>query len=245
MIQTFKSKLISKKNLTNSVVEFLFEKPKDFTFIPGQYVILNVPCEGSVLKRLYSIGSVPAANYIALYIELLPNGKASNVLKKVNIGEEFIIQAPAGRFILKDTQKVKVFIATGTGIVPFLSMIPHTNVPTYVFWGLRTKNDAFLVSYIDELQKKHNHVTHSYYYSKEDLNNLTDKEYSGRVHKGVENLVEKLSGEVKNTEWYLCGSHGMIDDMVNFLSKIGIDKENIHHEKFTNQTMTNLFGHDL
>ncbi len=127
MIQTFKTHLTVKQRLTHDTVLFHFtlDEPKELEFIAGQYLVLFIPDgSGDYLRRLYSIASPPAMkNSFELIAKIVKNGIASEYFNRMTIGEEVLFQGPAGRFILKDHQKNKVFLATGTGIAPIFSIL--------------------------------------------------------------------------------------------------------------------------
>ena len=99
MIKNYQTILTNKKQLVNNIYFFKFKliEPLEISFIPGQYLILKV--QGK--PRLYSI--------------------ASSSLEKNTL--EFI---PAGQFKLRENDKQKIFLVTGTGIAPVRSMLKST-----------------------------------------------------------------------------------------------------------------------
>jgi ferredoxin-NADP reductase len=245
MLTTFTSKLIKKEKLTDNVYLFVFEQ-KGLKFEAGQYVILNVPYMGSILKRLYSIASPMSDDKLSLYIEILPSGKASSVLAVSSVGDEFVIQAPAGRFLLsKQSQKKRIFIATGTGIAPFLSMIPESSAQTTLLWGLKKRSDVYALDILQEYKNIYIGFDFTLCLSREtELKNSYEK--NTRVTQELLYLLEqyKKEGDLPRVEFYLCGSHLMIDDVLRALEVHGVDKKNIFHEKFTSSAMSNLLTHE-
>ncbi len=127
MIQTYKTTLTEKKQLTSDVFLYKFRliEPLTISFIPGQYMILFVPQEnGEKARRLYSIASSNTlTDEFELLIKLIPNGCASKYLEKLEIGSETTFQGPAGMFILRESQRERIFIVTGTGYAPVRSML--------------------------------------------------------------------------------------------------------------------------
>ncbi|MFN3264796.1 MAG: FAD-binding oxidoreductase, partial [Aquificaceae bacterium] len=93
----------------------------DFDFYPGQYVMLNVPFEGQLLKRAYSIASPPTQKEtLELTIKRVPDGRASAYLtESVREGDKFLIKGPYGKFIWVPQMGTSVvLIGAGSGIVP-------------------------------------------------------------------------------------------------------------------------------
>ena len=75
----------------------------------------------------------------------------SNFLCDVKEGEEISCQGPFGDFILRPPLRDTIFIATGTGIAPFRSMLHwlladparHQEKQLSLFFGNRTEQDIY------------------------------------------------------------------------------------------------------
>src|SRR3954470_9277462 len=124
-----------------------------FSFIPGQFVTLDLPIHEKKNKRWrsYSIASAPdESNIIELVIVLLEGGAGTTYLfNEVREGSELLLRGPQGVFVLPHTiDRDLLFICTGTGIAPFRSMllniknynIPHKNL--YLIFGSRLVSDS-------------------------------------------------------------------------------------------------------
>jgi CDP-4-dehydro-6-deoxyglucose reductase len=144
---------------------FIFESPlyESINFVPGQLVQLlakpYAPSEGGdSIQRNYSVASWPdGSNKFELIITYLKGGKMSEYLfNEVKIGDEFAYKGPMGIFTLpKEINRDIFFVATGSGVSPFRSMLGHiaiNKVPTKnikLFFGTRTKED---IPYYDEMK---------------------------------------------------------------------------------------------
>ena len=123
-MQTYKTKLILKLQLTPEVIFLRFElvDPLEITFQSGQYMIVPIP--GKNITRLYSIASSPdKKNTLEFIIHLMPGGIASEYFRLMSVNQEVEMKGPAGVFNLRQNEKNIIFLATGTGIVPIRSMI--------------------------------------------------------------------------------------------------------------------------
>ena len=124
---SFASKISKVKHLTEDVIILSLTPPEDFTFKAGQFVTLAITNkEGIKRMRSYSILNNPSKkNTLDLCIKLIPEGFASEIFKESKTGDEFNIKGPFGVFTFDKEAEVKehCFIGTGTGIVPFYSMI--------------------------------------------------------------------------------------------------------------------------
>src|SRR6202042_3443956 len=76
------------------------------------------------IVRAYSIASpLEDHNRFSLCLNRVQDGFMSNFLCDMKEGDEIGCQGPFGDFILRPPLRDTVFIATGTGIAPFRSML--------------------------------------------------------------------------------------------------------------------------
>jgi len=210
------SKIVEIRNLTESTYVLRLEK-SDFEFKAGQYLVLNVPGENKA--REYSIYSSEEAPYIDLLIKEVDTGEISKELKYLKIGTKVEITGPFGFFLLRDSEQIKhshfTFVATGTGIAPFHSIIlsnPDLNFD--VIHGVRHGYEAYdSCDYPEDRYKLCTSREHGEYY--------------GRV---THYLKEK--GIKKDSIYYICGNSGMVNDVTEILEQNGIIPENIRTEVF-------------
>lgn len=242
MLPVYRTKFIEKKNLTGEVYLFKFQliQPPSINFIPGQYMMIKT--DGK--PRLYSIASAAnERNFLEFVIELIPEGLASEYLRRLSIGDEVFWYGPAGLFRLKGVkgeEKDSIFLATGTGIAPIRSIIKsnikNQKAKYYLFWGLRYYQDIYFLDELKALEEKSNgHLKFVYCLSREkDLSVIKkeDKKYFllGHIQDGLNfYFPDNLSN---NNNFYLCGSREVVEALRKFLEGKGVKKENIFFEKF-------------
>ncbi|MCX6901023.1 MAG: ferredoxin--NADP reductase [Verrucomicrobia bacterium] len=112
-------------------------------FTPGQFSVLALPglakrCEGAeaeaqapdpqkLIRRAYSIASSSIEKeFLEFYISLVRSGALTPRLFALELGDRlWLSPKPTGMFTLKDVPEDKhvVFIATGTGLAPYMSML--------------------------------------------------------------------------------------------------------------------------
>ncbi|MEI6677201.1 MAG: FAD-binding oxidoreductase [Mariniphaga sp.] len=211
------SKVLGIINLTQSTYVLRLEK-NDFQFKAGQYLVLNIP--GEYKAREYSIYSPEDAPYIDLLIKEVVDGEISKELKYLKIGTKVEITGPFGFFVLRNWQPGEInhytFVASGTGISPFHSIILSNPGLNYeVIHG---------VKYIEEAYNSADYPPEHY-----TLCTSRDKRgtYSGRV---TQYLREK--GIRKDSIFYICGNSGMVHEVTDELEQNGISPENIRTEVF-------------
>lgn len=111
------------------------ESPMEFA--PGQYAALRA----ARTPRAYSIASAPSQPELEFAIQRVPGGRlTSDLFTQVDIGDAVTVRGPNGDMVLRDpTDRDVVFLATGTGVAPFKSMIDHLFEEGYDEHGGRTR----------------------------------------------------------------------------------------------------------
>ena len=110
--------LLQRRWLSKSVFEIELTRPPGLDFKPGQTICFI----HESLERYYSLLSMPAAATLEICVYLVPRGSFSPVLADAEIGTSFKITGPHGYFTFNPSERAPVFVATGTGIAPFVSM---------------------------------------------------------------------------------------------------------------------------
>jgi len=238
MLLTYKTLLTKKVQLNSDTFLYHFDllEPKEIIFKPGQYIMLKVPSEKGLVSRLYSIASRNIVkNSFELIVEIVPGGLASNYLFSLSEKTEVVFQGPAGMFGLKENDRSKIFLVTGTGIAPIRSMLNskfETQNPKYfLFWGQKNYKDVYL---FDELKQFNLKICLSREQNFEMIPEA-DKRFFELGH--VDSCFEKQFNfeEIKqqnNFDFYLCGGRLVVESLKQFLLSKNIPQENIIFEKF-------------
>jgi len=250
MFTTYQSKLLERTTLVPSVDKFIFSCPDsaDWTFQAGQYMIFHIPQKDThAARRQYSISSPPSEKkHLEFIIEYVPNGLASTYLPQMKIGDLLTMQGPAGVFIYRPSPYHEIYLATGTGVAPMLSMIPdqlnnqNFTQNIYLFWGLKNLKDVYYLDYLINLKNTHpGRFEFSICLSREtELESQLKQELLphfslGHVNLGVESLLTKLQAMHPAFDYYLCGSKHVVESLREYLAGKGVPKEQVAFEKFT------------
>jgi len=109
--------VLQRRWLSKKAFEIELSRPPAFEFKAGQTILLI----HASLKRHYSLLSTPSDPNLTLCVHHLPEGQLSSVLANAEIGFQLKLTGPHGYFTFKPSSRMPVFIATGTGIAPFVS----------------------------------------------------------------------------------------------------------------------------
>lgn len=238
-VREYRGRVERIRDLTHDIKELRIKlvEPEAITFRPGQFVQLETPAYGrnpEPVFRAYSISSMPQeSGYLELIIRLVPGGICTTwVFQHLKEGDEVSFAGPFGEFGLSDTDKAMVWIAGGSGMAPFWSLVRHMQAqgiarPTTYFFGAVKKRDLFLVDELRQLEKELPWFRYVPALSAPDAADNWDGE------KGL--ITEVVGRHVQpgqDVEGYLCGSPGMIDAAIKVLHERGVSDDKIFYDKF-------------
>lgn len=202
--------------LTDST--FVLKLPKSrFKFEAGQHISLSI--KGDYQSREYSIYSAEEGENLEILVKEVEGGYFSPKLKHLKKGDLLEIHGPFGKFGLDkkrhETRK-HVFIASGTGIAPFHSMIKSNPGLNYrLIHGVRYANEAY--------EKEH--------FDSEKFVLCTSRDDSGDFRGRVTDYLKQTEFE-NDTSFYLCGNSDMIFDAMEILKEKGFERDNVNVEVY-------------
>lgn len=119
--QTVQATVAGVKALSDTSYRLRVKLAAGLGFLPGQYVNVQVP--GTTQTRAYSFSSHPQADEASFLIRNIPGGLMSGYLARAQAGDAVALTGPMGAFYLRPITRPQVFLAGGTGLAPFLSML--------------------------------------------------------------------------------------------------------------------------
>lgn len=112
---------------TDRLFSFRVTRPQSLRFRSGEFVMIGLMGEnGKPLLRAYSIASPSWDEELEFYSIKVPDGPLTSKLQNIQAGDAVIVRPkPVGTLVLDALLPAKriYFIATGTGIAPFASLI--------------------------------------------------------------------------------------------------------------------------
>ena len=215
-MQTFTARVSRTRDLTHDVreIELRLLDPPEIRFAAGQFVSFEIerPEFRVPITRAYSIASPPARTHaIDILLNRVPGGTGSGYLFGLQDGDRTSFKGPTGAFVLRDSRRDLLFVATGTGIAPIRSMLwsippPASDREIRLFWGLRSERDIY---YQDDLAALQRRLAR---FSAITTLSRPAGRWRGPVGR-VTPLVEREISDVSNLEVFLCGNAAMIHDV--------------------------------
>ena len=209
-----------------------------FPFEAGQYATLGLlGPEGKLVQRPMSVSSSSdRLDEYEFFIRLVEGGAFTPLLWERSVGDPINIKGAKGKFLLQDDGRRCLFVASGTGLAPFMSMIDTLR---------------------DRGQTREIHLLHGASYEhdlawREELSRLEAGDFplryvatisrpqqspgwtgcTGRVEAIIEPQLDAQGLEPANTTIYLCGNPEMITAVDEIATGRGFAPEQIRKELY-------------
>ena len=205
-------KIISNKRLSDD--SYLLSFDGFFSFRAGQSVAVSLK---NIAPRLYSICSAQNSPTIEILYKIAAGGTLTPLLAKLKKGDTLLVSEPMGSFF--HTSQLGFWIASGTGIAPFISMLKSdVPLPVNLIHGVSTGKHLYFSDYLTQkLGSRYIPCV-----SREPESRF----YNGRVSKWIAEWNE-LPRDIK---YYLCGRPEMVVETRDLLIEKGIPFGNILSE---------------
>ena len=192
----YSTKLLKRRWLSKKSLEIRLEKPPLFTFQPGQRICLIY----NAVERDYSMVSNPTDNDLILCIRNVKEGMLSPQLSSVTMGTRLEFTGPHGYFTFQPSPRPAIFVATGTGIAPFCSIVSSGVTDITLLHGVTLADDLYYADFLRSAVKSYIPCLSKPDESSEDY-------ITGRV---TDYLQQQLAPGAY--DFYLCGRSEMIRD---------------------------------
>jgi ferredoxin--NADP+ reductase len=220
--ESYNATLVRREDLTDELAYFWVKMDGPaIPFEPGQYMTTGVMTEGRILQRPYSVASPPSVadtEGYEFFVRHVPIVRFTTALWRLPVGHRMRIIGPKGRFMLEpDDDRTHLYVSTGTGIAPFISMIKETiakgaprrtvllNGCSYADeLGYRDQIDAWVadpkakLSYVPTISRP------------ADPRNAGWEGHTGRAEQVIGDVCRQFGLKPDRTVVYICGNPEMI-----------------------------------
>jgi ferredoxin/flavodoxin---NADP+ reductase len=225
----------------DSLFSFTTTRNPGFRFRNGHFVMIGLEIEGRPLLRAFSMASANYDEHLEFYSIKIPDGALTSRLQHIEPGSEVLVgRKPTGTLLIDNLLPGKrlYLMATGTGLAPFMSII--RDPATYerfehvvVAHGVRRVSDLGYRGYIEDELPRHELVGDQVKAQLRYYPTVTREEFrnTGRVTDLADN--GKLTADLglpalsaADDRVMICGSPGMLKDMVTMLEARGFAEGN-------------------
>jgi ferredoxin-NADP reductase len=225
----YRAKVITVRDETESVYSLVLKVSKRWIgFKPGQYVEITCIQDGARISRTFSISSprklFTHKRIIELSIRKQENGRITPwIYETFKTGQIITLSQAKGDFTIPSLTKPLLFIAGGSGITPFRSILAEYVNANYLadvkLMYYAQNNDHLFSQELQKLQDEH---------SKIKIALINTKDFG---HINIDHLNQHCD-DFKKRETFICGPAGMIQASEELLLSNGVDKTKINHEYF-------------
>ncbi len=206
-----------------------------FTFIPGQFISLELPLKDEVRVRPYSLASSPEDGQpLEICLDLVPGGAGSRYLFGLSVGDPVGFTGPFGRFTLDRAPEVDtIFIAEATAIAPIRPMIRRATADRRhstlrLHHAARTEQGLLYRREFEACA-----AADSRFSFEPTLIEPSSGSSGGRS--GLIDLMERryVSGdENRNRRFYICGVGKPVFDLRDLLRGAGYERRAVQYERW-------------
>lgn len=206
-----------------------------FTYLPGQFLNVEMPIDDVVQRRCYTISSSPTQKrYCEITIKREESGVVSRHMHDcMKAGDTLTVFGPGGKFTFdEDEAECLLLIGAGVGITPLMSKIRYL---TEKRWGgeirllfcARSEEDLIFRDELEALETTAANFTYIPTLTKELSPNWQG--LRGRIDCG---LLRKSLPSTGSVSVHFCGPVAMAHDIETMLVEIGVPAARFHSESF-------------
>lgn len=197
-------------------------------FEPGMFLMLTYANEktGEKVTRAFSIASTPNSDTIDFFVHMI-HGAITSKLEIANVGDMYYMTGPHGQFKLSNEDKKVLFIAGGTGLAPFMSMLEYIDsnkldTDIIMLYSVRRPDEIIRKERLTELASNIHLKTTITVTRPED----TDTWDSEKGHIDAE-MVKRHVNDIETRTVYICGPLPFVKAMKDTLTQLNVTQEKI------------------
>ena len=206
-VQQPMARIVKRHNEAKDTVSLWLKPNSHFKgFKTGQHINVTLQVNGVNFTRSYSLSKAPRADGL-LRITIKKEGKVSSHLcQHVHVGDSIEISQAFGELQL-NAQKTNLFLASGSGITPVMSLLHTATMQqpiTLLYWA-KNRADLCFMAELNNLAAKN--PLFKFYIFLTQEQNLLQGELKGRVDTQV---ITKLIPNLAQYQVIACGGQGFV-----------------------------------
>lgn len=234
----FSSKVMEAKQETHDVKMLRFSAPPDFTFKPGQFIMLELDIEGKKDTRTFSICSSPTKHRFIEIAKKIGDSEYSKKLGELKEGDEVRIKGPFGLFVL-DESRDAILLAGGIGVTPFRCYIEYAadkklRNKIALFYSNKMPEDIAFRSEFADFSKMSSNIRIISTVTRPEESKEKWTDVAGRIDENmIRHHISTMGISIDSALFYVCGPPAMVEAMVTMVKGMGIAQNMIKIERFT------------
>jgi len=217
-----------------TIVEVVVRTEAPVEYRAAQYFDWVLP--GVTPDRSFSAANRPGSTTLEFHVRIYPGGKVGKLLARHEIapGDVLTLRGPFGSVGLEsDDYRPAILVAGGTGLAPIKAVLDAAFAegcgrPLSFFYGTRRQEDLYHLDTMAAWTRAHPNFSFLPVLSDEPAASSWTGE-RGLVTEALARNVTDAFGAVA----FMCGPPPMIDAAIPVLRRLGVDRDDIHYDKFT------------
>jgi 3-ketosteroid 9alpha-monooxygenase subunit B len=220
---------------TADAVSLVFAVPASwaarFEYRAGQFLTVRIKVGGEEHRRCYSMSSSPhAGEDLRITVKRDRDGVVSNWLNdNVSPGDVIHAAPPAGRFVLRDSDREMVAFAGGSGVTPVFSLIRSVLAGTTrrvrLFYANRGRDSVIFAEALGLLVDRHPDRLNVLHHLDEDSGVV--------VPTVIESFLAAGAVTAADADYYICGPAPFMDTVEKTVIGTGVASARLHLERFS------------
>ena len=209
-----------------------------FPFEPGQYATLGLMGPEKLIQRPMSISSsADDLSEYEFFIRLVDQGGLTPLLWKIKVGDPINIKGPKGKFLLQPDGRRALFVASGTGLAPFISMIETLRGRSQerdivLLHGVSHDHDLAWREQLTELANGGGFPLRYVGTVSRPQGSPDWAGHTGRVEAILADQLDEHELTPENTTIYLCGNPDMVSAVEEIATERGFAPEQVRKELY-------------
>ena len=220
----YKVKILEIKNVTYDVKSIKFEKPKGYSFTPGQAADVSINKPNYINeKRPFTFTGLNEWDYLEFTIKIYnDHNGVTKEIGNLKTGDELIVSEPWGSISFKGEG---IFIAGGAGVTPFIAIIRYLQFKNEIgnnklIFANKTGADIVLKKEFEKILGKNF------------INILSNEKLERYAYGFITEEFLKSTIDDFNKMFYLCGPPPMMDAIEKQLTNLQVNENSIVKEAF-------------
>jgi ferredoxin-NADP reductase len=227
-------RLVERCAEAEGVATFRFEATPALAFQAGQYVRLTLrhpEPDGRGVSRTFTISSAPSEPLVAITTRLDQTSSSfKRALGELAPGAVVEARGPWGGFVFGEEDRPSVFVAGGIGITPFRSILvdlaARSRRPDVTLLYANRGGEFPFQGQLDRLAEEWPMLRVAYTATR------PGPEWRGAVGRIDAAFVARHVPDLAARRFFVAGSDGMVDAIVDLLNGMGVGSERIAAESF-------------
>lgn len=230
MITWLQGTVVEKKQWCPELFSLTF-KTEPLAFKAGQFILIGLDIDGTVIYRPYSLVSTPDNDLLEIHFNTVKDGALSPLLGNLNSGDTLqVSNRPSGLLTIEDSPDAANLwlVATGTGIGPFIPILkmrePWRKFDKIVLcYAVKTAEGMAYRADFEALSARYpDQFSFMPFVTREVAANTLNCRVTTYLESGELEERTALALSAESCHVMLCGNASMINDMTILLENKGL-----------------------